>query len=257
MTQRPGDNQMELIAGYLDGTLDDAQRHQFELAMESDPGLRTEMEFQRQLDGSLNRLFQYDVLGAIGPQTQAAAVTPSAQSSRWRLRTWIAAAAAILLAAGATFYMLQPAPNPNLLTPDQVYAKMEAAKFTPQWKCKDDQEFIDTVQKRLGDGLLIPADTPGLQVVGWAYGSNYAGYPITADSMILITKKDNDNVLLIVDRAASDRKLKVKNPDLHLFRDTVGSLVLYELSPRSEPVVIPVAKANKPKATCTSPNGKP
>jgi hypothetical protein len=259
MTQRPDDKHMELVAGYVDGTLDEAQRRNFELALDGDPALRAELDFQRRLDGSLTRLFDFDVAGAIGPGTARPAVAASttAQHSRWRLAAWIAAAAALLLAAGVTFYMMQPPSNPNLLTPDQVYARMELTHFTPQWKCENDQQFIDTVQQRLGEGMLVPADTPGLQVVGWGYSSNYNGYPITPNSMILITKKDNDNILLMVDRAADDRKLKVKNPNLHLFRDTVGGLVLYELTPRTEPVVIPIAKANTPKPGCTSPNGKP
>ena len=263
MTRRLSDTQMGMVAAYLDGTLDGAQRTQFELALEHDAALQAELKFQRELDGSLTRLFEPPAAIAEGRGGVANAALEAAPAtnplafprSRWRLAAWIAAAAALLLAAGITYYMMNPR-DPNLLTPEQVYARMELANFKPAWTCKDDQQFMDTVQNKLGEKLLVPGNTPGLQVVGWAYAGGYIGYPISPDTMVLITKKDNDNVLLFIDRAASDRKLKLASgSNLHLFRDTSGGLVMYEVTPRTEPVVIPVAKANKP--TCASPNGRP
>ena len=58
MTRRLSDTQMGMVAAYLDGTLDGAQRTQFELALEHDAALQAELKFQRELDGSLTRLFE-------------------------------------------------------------------------------------------------------------------------------------------------------------------------------------------------------
>ncbi len=255
---RPDQPNLDLIAAYLDGSLDPAKAQAFEKSLAQDPALQAEVQFQRRLDASLNRIFDFD--GVAAPTEAPAPIPmpvapPRATPSRWRLGAMVSIAAALLLALGLTYYFLNPA-DPNLIGPDQVYAKMQAVNFKPQWKCKDNQEFIDTVQKRLGEGLVVPDDTPGLQVVGWAYSSSYGQYPISASTMILITKKDNDNVLLLVDRASSDRRLTVpKDSGLHIFRDTVGGLVLYEVTPRNEAVVIPVAKQNK--GACPASKGKP
>jgi hypothetical protein len=257
-TPTPNQPRLELIAAYLDGSLDHAQAEAFEKSLATDPTLQAEVQFQRRLDASLGRIFDFD--GVVAPADEAPApipisAAPAPRASRWRLGALVSIAAALLLALGLTYYFLNPA-DPNLIGPDTVYAKMQAVDFKPEWTCKDNAEFIETVQKRLGEGMLVPDDTPGLQVVGWAYSSAYRKYPISPDTMILITKKDNDNVLLLVDRASSDRKLSVpKDSGLHLFRDTVGGLVMYEVTPRSEPVVIPVAKKNK--GACPATNGKP
>jgi anti-sigma factor RsiW len=254
MTQRPEQSQLDLIAAYLDGSLDEAQRRGLEASIAADPLLQAEVDFQKKLDDSLARLFDHDIVGSVGsalPRAGAPAAAPSAlRPSRWRLAAWLAVAASVLLALGVVLYLSRPV-EPELLGPAQVYAKMQERNFAPAWTCKDDQEFICTVQKRLGEGLLVPSDTPGLRVVGWVYAGSYFGDILSADSMVLITKIGDDNVLLVVDRASADRVFKfAKRSDLNLFRDTAGGLVLYEVTPRAQPAVIPVAKANKDKANC-------
>ena len=83
--------------------------------------------------------------------------------------------------------------------------------------------------------------------MGWAYSSAYKGYVTSPTCMILITKKGNDNILLLVDKLSADHRVKQPRTDgLHLYRDTAGGLVLYELTPRDHEVVIPVAKQHKP-----------
>jgi hypothetical protein len=251
MTQRLTQSQLDTLAAYLDGTLSADQRTAFESAAARDPALKAELDLQRRLDSSLTRLFDHDGEAADEAPAVVATIAPAPRRRTW----WLAAAAAFLLTATLAVYFLSAPTDPNLMTPDQLYAKMERINWVPEWKCKDDQEFIETVQKRLGEGLLVPAETKDLEVIGWAYGSNYSGYPISPTSMILITRKDNDHILLLVDKLSADHSLKSPGKGLHLYRDTAGGLVLYELSPRSDQVVIPVAKQNKAKATC--PNGKP
>jgi len=243
MTQRPNQRQLATLAAYIDGALSPDQRTDFEAALARDPALRAELDFHRGLDSSLSRLFAHEDEAAPAPSV-VATIGPATTRRRSR---WFAAAAAVLLTATLAIYFLSAPTDPDLISPDQLYARMQKANFVPTWTCKDDQEFIETVQKRLGEGLLVPSGTPDLQVVGWAYGSAYNGYPISPTSMILITKKGNDNILLLVDKLSADHHLKQPKTDgLHLYRDTVGGLVLYELTPRADKVVIPVAKQNKP-----------
>lgn len=253
MSQRLSQAQLDSLAAYLDGTLSADQRSAFEATASRDPALKAELDFQRQLDSSLGRLFTDEADPAAQAPQIAGTISPASAPPRRRF-LWFAAAAALLLAATLAVNILSSPRDPNLITPDQLYTVLKLKNFKPEWTCSNDQEFIETVQKRLGEGMLVPSDTPGLQVVGWAYGSAYSGYPISPTSMILITKKDNDNILLLVDKLSADHSLKQPKPGLHLYRDTAGGLVFYELTPRSDPVVIPVAKQNMPKAACT--NGK-
>jgi hypothetical protein len=251
VTQRPSQPQFELVAAYLDGTLDAAQRQAFEASLASDPALAAELSFQRRLDSSLTRLFEDGPLAAaVAAPAEPAVAGKIGPAPRWRF-AWVAAAAVLLLGATFAVFFLSRPTDPNLMSPEKLYATMQVRQWVPEWKCKDDQEFIQTVQNKLGDSILVPADTPGLEVIGWAYGSAYKGYPITPNSMILITKKDNDHILLVVDRARDDRSMSVsKKSGLHLFRDVEGDLVLYEITPRPEPAVLDVARAHKPKNVC-------
>jgi hypothetical protein len=252
MTQRPSQVQLDMLAKYLDSTLSAADRSAFEVSLARDPALKAELEFQRRLDSSLTRLFDDKPDAAEAPAV-AGTISPATAAPN-RRQWWFAAAAALLLAATLSIYFLSGPEDPNRITPDVLYARMERKNWVPEWKCENDQQFIEAVQKRLGEGMLIPGDTEGLEVIGWAYGSSYDGYPISPTSMILITKKDNDHVLLLVDKLSADARLDKPHKGLHLYRDTVGGLVLYELSPRADKVVIPVAKQNQSKAC---PNGKP
>jgi hypothetical protein len=232
---------LELLAAYVDGTLPAPEREAFERSIHEDTELRAEFELQQRINQSLGRLFGEEPFAEATTLPATLPMTRAKPAGSFRIVKWTSLAAALMLAFIGAWYLTRP--DPLLLPPQAVYEQMRRVDFHPVWKCKDDQEFVQTVQKRLGEGLLIH-DTDGIKVVGWAYGGTYSGYPISKDSMILITKVDQDNVLVFIDRASADRTLKVpKGSGLHLFRELVGGLVLYEVTPRNQAVVLPIAKS--------------
>ncbi len=179
----PDQSRVDLISAYLDGSLDHAQTQAFEKSLAQDPSLQAEVQFQRRLDASLGRIFDFEPAATATADAPAPIPmpAPAPRTSHRRLGTLLSIAAALLLALGLTYYFLNST-DPKLIGPDKVYAKMQAVNFVPQWKCKDNQEFIETVQKHLGEGLLVTDDAAaGLQVVGWAYSSTYDKYAISPD----------------------------------------------------------------------------
>lgn len=226
MSQTPLTPQdLDRIALYVDGGLETADVEAFEREMLQRPQVRAEVEALRGVDAALGRLFDDGTL--------AAKPGVPARTGTWR---WFALAAGLLLAAGLAFYALRP--DPLLIRPETVWANVERAGFTPSWKCVDDAEFRAYLTSRLGESFTI-AETPGLQVVGWAYGKDYAKYPLSKDTLILINKVGDDHSVVMIDRIAHEKTLKV-DPDsgLHLFTRRVGGLVLYELTPRDQPAVL-------------------
>ncbi len=216
------------IAPYLDGVLSDAERAALERDMESSESRRAEIAVHREIEGSLRRLFD----------DGEAAASPAALSiSRRRhpLR-WLAAAAVLAIAATAAFLALRP--DPLLIHPEVVWNNVEKANFVPSWKCVDDAEFRAYLQSRMGESFTI-AESPSLQVVGWAYGRDYAQYPLSKDTLILINRVGAKHSIVMIDRIDKERRLTVPPATgLHLFTRHVGGLVLYELTPLDTPVVL-------------------
>src|SRR5262245_33349460 len=129
MTQRLNQAQLDTLAAYLDGTLSADQRTAFEASVSRDPALKAELDFQRRLDGSLSRLFDHDGQTEEAPAV-AGTISPATATPRRRYR-WFAAAAAFLLTATLTVYFLSAPTDPNLMSPDQLYAKMERINWVP------------------------------------------------------------------------------------------------------------------------------
>lgn len=80
-------------------------------------------------------------------------------------------------------------------------------------------------------------------MLGWAYGNDYNGRMIGPDTMVLMTRVDgSENVVVLMDRASADRRLKLPpGSNLSLFRREVGPIVLYEITPLKSERVIPLA----------------
>lgn len=243
----PPPNFHDQIDAYLDGLLSGEQRERFESALRDDPTLRHAVALQGQIDESLARLYTYPGLGDIpSPESQPAAnkTSPALRAQdRWYLKrtTWLGALAASLLAAAV--YVYWPRAEFTLIPAERVYQRTLATGWNPAFVCDTDEEFVRVVAERFGQGLLIPSATPGVVLNGWAYSDDYAGSPISPQTMILMAHAQDAPVMVLMDTARNDRKVDVPpQSGLRVFRKRIGRLVLYELTPLDRPIVIEAAR---------------
>lgn len=243
---------------YLDGMLTGDDLLAFERELKSSPELLKQVELQRNIDGALRGALVYEPR-TLNPEhaesplpdstTQPALSlpTPSSKPAAFPLRriAWYAGIAAVLLIGAiiwSTFVHQSHAPAARLIAPATLYADMKSRNFPVQFVCSSDEEFASAVAARFGQGaVLLP--TPGVQALGWAYGESMGGRLVGSDTLVLITKVDNEDVLVLMDNQANDRSLNIPaTTGLHLFRTTVqgahGTLVLYEITPLSKARVV-------------------
>lgn len=241
---------------YIDGLLEGEELAAFERELGESAVLRGQIESQELIDSGLRKLFAYDPSRAVLPASILGEAGDSARngvigridgstatrgaaraSAPWsRLRIYAMAAAVLLAAAGiwATYVHLTTPSFEKLLSPAEVYAMVDK----PEFICKDDREFADAVNKRLGQPLVL-AMSPGVSALGWAYGDDYNGKIVGPKTMVLINKVDDQKVLVFMDRRREDRKLEVPaGSGLKLFRKEIGALVVYEVTPLDRARVI-------------------
>jgi hypothetical protein len=225
---------LERISAYLDGALSADDRAALDAELVVNAALREEFEAMSAVDASLSRLFEY------GEEAAAAPAPIPLKRGVPRTVKWGALAAALLLAGAGAWYFTRP--DPLLIPPQQVWANMEAVNFKPVWRCENDEQFIQLLRSRLGEAFLIQ-ESEQLRVVGWAYGADYVQYPLSKDTLILINKVGDEHSIILIDRADKERNLKVPaSTGLNLFKERVGGLVLYELTPLPEPRVLRAVK---------------
>ena len=243
------DRLSEQIELYLDGSLSAADRAAFEKRLESDPALAAELALQREIDAALRGRFTPPM---VIEATSAAARTRGSMSWPKRLGAGLAAAAAIGIAgyvAWPTAKQLlglgRPAgPTPIHFVqvgPQDAYRAQVDGGLTPEWVCKDDAEFAATLEKAMGESLVVAA-APGLEVIGWSYN------PIEKDTsrgvfssytMYLLARANGEPVVVMIDRAGYDRPVEVDSASgLHVYRKQIGDAVFYEVSPLDAPAVL-------------------
>ncbi|HLP83230.1 MAG TPA: hypothetical protein VK157_02685 [Phycisphaerales bacterium] len=231
----------ERIARYVDGMLSDVERVAFEAEMLRDGELAREVQAQREADVGLRMLF--DPAQAAEVSLDEVAETPLG----WWRRGWVRFAAAIVL-LGLTWLIVEPFVWPNPLA--VAYARERSENFKPYAVCTTPEEFQSWTRAALGEPLAtteVPAD---IELVGWDYAPEVAGY-----TSVLIAKIDDrrggpphdQHVLVMMDRA--DRARRVSHRlmgDLHVFEATIGEVRLTEVSPYEVPLVLPLLR----KAGC-------
>jgi hypothetical protein len=257
------------LDAYLDGQLPPEERDAAAREIAASRELERAVELQSQIDASLRHSFAPPAMPselvaklreAAGPR-DAAKLTPAsrAKSRNWKLIAAITAAAAIVWGyLGWQFLAPDPSrPDYNPRKPlDAIYATTIAEGFKPLWKCENDAEFIDTFQKRHGQGLLLAsAEMPaGTKMEGLTYVGGMSRYTTT-----MLARVDDKPVMVFVDRADSDYTPAdpCNSCGLHLFRKQVGSLMLYELTPLDQPKLMEYLRLPDEKASPPSGAGKP
>jgi hypothetical protein len=232
----------QLLESYLEGRLSDADRIAFERTMVAQPDLREQVVLQRELDASLGRLFACSAARTAEEPHIKPAVWVSTRGSR-RLLFPLAAAAAVLLAGlGAWLFASRPAAIGGSHPLQVAYTAQVDNGFRPEVVCTGTAEFADWMRKYFGQPLY-PTQSDGVQLVGWAYAP-----VISARSGILLARSGETPIVIVVDYAVRERKPfpSLAGGGLHEFREQMGSVVLYEVSPLDHAVVLPLLSTNAP-----------
>ena len=230
---------------YLDNLLSPEERREFEQRLEREPDLALRLATQRRVDAALGEYARppspQRVLAAI-----VAAPLPGAEPiARIGSRTWprrLAIAAVLILGVFGAWQVLQVlrsdtkgnydvGPHRSLF---QAYHDTVDAGFESDWTCRDDAEFALTFYHRFGQMLSM---NPPLPQNAEALGLEYFDI-LTPKTIGMLTRIDDQPVMIFVDRLDHDQPAPQAPQGLQLFRRTLGELVLYEVSPLTEPGLI-------------------
>lgn len=252
------------VDGYLSGTLQGEELAAFERDLASDPSLAEAVETQSRMDDSIRRLYVAPAapdLSSLLRENDAASLRVAGRigtRDRWMR---LALAALILLTVGVGISQWSNWFNPpgTVIPPGTMYTRLVTTGWQPAVVCKTDAEFIALVRKQLGQGLSAAA-SPAVQMVGWGYKNNYAGSPLSDDTMMLLTDVDGEHVLVLIDRVQNRRNLKIPKdaPEfgrLNIFKRRIGDLIIYEITPKKSESVLPLLSNPDKKQGCGS--GKP
>jgi hypothetical protein len=219
-----------LIDAYLDGDMTPEQHLEFDEQVRANEALARELALQQRADESLRRQFQPPAVPALPslptrPALPIAGAAAPANGSRRRFLAPLAAAAILAIAATAYFTL-------GSMPVGQTYHNVVAAGFKPEWVCENDEQFHQYTKDRFGAPWRFDAD-PSIKLVGWRYSQKV----LSPDESVLLATKDNQKIVVVVDQASNDHRLRASE-GVHLYRRTMGNLVLYELSPLEKPEVI-------------------
>jgi len=220
---------------YLDRRLRGAEKEAMEQRLRADPDARAQARIQKELNASLARLFP---LPAEDPAPIPLPARPPAPANPWRRRfPAIAAAAVVLLAVGLYFAVFRGPGKPAV--PDRLgplYRAQIAAGFVPEVVCNTREEFADWVQQYFGQRLYPDTSGKDLQLVGWNYGP-----AISSHSGVLLARVDGREIIVVVDRSVREKSPlpPPADPTLHSFRQSMGCVVLYEVSPLDHATILP------------------
>lgn len=230
------------IEMYLRNEMDGEDRAAFEREMLRDPALRAEVELERTISDRLRAMYAPPAPPAM-PTTAAAAtaVARIAGSTRgpatqpW-VRIALGIAAVLAIAAGVHFSgVLGPAPGGTKA--DAILARLERTGFEPAWACEDDAEFVQYTREKFGQAFTV-APASGVQVIGWDYCSGVLG---DEAGVMMVNLGEAERAIVIVDRKSHDRPVEIDaSGGLRVHRLQVGGAVLYEVSKRESPAVLPL-----------------
>lgn len=254
--ERPQAGELEL---YLDGQMTGEMRMRFEEQLSRDPALRGQIAQQRMIDESLKRRFAVTGGGAeavlarliaqphagngrAGHKPQTTHDTPSRRLVRPRLA--IAAAIVFLICGPVALYFAWDtfreataptiAVNPKTVQPlDLVYQQQVRDGFNCDWACKSQSEFGAYFAAGFGEPLMMKDPPPQVLSIGLKYAGGITPYTLS-----YMAKVNDQPVMVFADKAQADKGQKLSDPTLHIFKRTIGSLVLYEVTPFSEPKLL-------------------
>lgn len=235
----PSDEAMMLIDAFLAGELSGSGLADFEARLAADAFLRDALDAQRTVDASLRQAFAPPAEQVIAPETKP--VLASIRPSTRRLWMGLAASLAIVGVLVAVYVFKPSSADPRApRSPGEVYAAVLKGGFVPPVVCPNDPDlFAQLVESRLGTKLVPTlASNSGIALTGWGY-SNHWGTPLGPGTLVLLATRGDTKVIVIMDKVRNDRALASPVAGLHMHRKVTGDLVLYEISPLEQPILLP------------------
>jgi hypothetical protein len=246
----PEDETMMLVDAYLAGELRGEALASFEWRLRTDEVLAAEVAAQRRLGQALRGAFaepgaQVFTVPDPVPDTSGVVAGRIGPSRRWY---GVAAAAIMVIGAGVAAYAMLGRGDKRLIPGEQtaaeVYAAVLKGGFKPPVVCPNEPAlFAELVKNRLGVDLFPDfARGVGVALTGWGY-SNHWGTPLGPGTLVLLAERGEAKIIVIMDRLKSDRMVAPPKAGARMFRKVAGDLVLYEITPLDEPIVLPMLDA--------------
>lgn len=231
-----------LLDRYIDGQMDEGEHRAFEAMVAGDPALKREVALRREAENAILRMFSPPAAAPALP----AMVEERKRSSVWRISRPVLAAAAALALTGALVYgyfrYTDPARRWRAQGPGNAVVAyreiVEKAGFKPYWVCTDEAQFMRYAEQQTGSAWVVRAPAE-VKLVGWGYVDGQ----LTPTTTTLLAEVGEEKVIVLAAREKMDRGVEVPKGSgecrLHVFRRQVGDVVLYEITPRREPAVVP------------------
>ncbi|MBC8104975.1 MAG: hypothetical protein H7Z14_00160 [Anaerolineae bacterium] len=259
----------ESIDAYCDDQMSSEKRSRFEEQLAREPALRDAVARQRQIDQSLQRMFMPVIGAGLGADAVLAKLKPPHAAEvpapsngkvihhsqhathnvqpRKFVRTPLAIAAALVFLVCGPFAIwnawdafYQPskvAYEPKPVRPlDVAYRAEVESGFNCDWACKSQNEFGAYFAAGFGQPLQMkdpPADVASI-------GLKYTG-GITPNTISYMARVQGQPVMVFADKLDADAAAgqTLANPKgLHIYKRTIGPLVLYEVSPLDKPMLL-------------------
>ncbi len=239
------DQPNERLESYLDGLLTPDERAVFEKELAADPQLRRECELQGKIDASLGKMFAApdppaDILALadreITSDEPSELPNRNQDETKKRRRTvlMVLAASLVWVVVGLKVYRQSTDDGYRELALADIYQKCVDRGFRPKWVCEDDRQFAETFQRRQGIPLLLKPEAQEA-MVGLSYLKGIAELTTT-----MLARVEGQPILVFVDNLQNDPQPQKPSwwSGLKLFRQELGGLVLYEITPLAEPRVL-------------------
>lgn len=236
----------ELLDLYLDGLLVGEELAAFERRLADDTLLRAQVRTQHAVNESLRWSFTPPAPRVIPTEVNGrgnrASAPPTPPRGRRDMSRRMAIAAVLglgLVGVWRIWTFLDPpkprsayGPKPKQ-TLVEAWQSIVAGGFKPDWVCETQERASRLLRRRFGQGLLL-AESPSLSGIGWSYTNT-----ITPNTAVLLVRANQSEILVFVDRLASDTGQSVPaESGLRLDRRELGELVLYELSRPDAPLIL-------------------
>jgi hypothetical protein len=230
---------------YLDGQMSGSRKADFQRRLAEDPDARRMVELQGEIDQRLRRLFAPPevTVGEVGRWVAGVprpVRRPAGEGTRGHRRWWLVASAVAAAVAwvGVVWQWMEadriePYFQPQSL--GEIYQATVRRGFRPYYECKDNRRFALTFQQRQGVPLALAELPPGRRMVGLSYTGG-----LSRHTTAMLGYADQVPIMVFVDRLNEDRPVVGgKLPQgLHLHRKQLGKLVMYEVSPLAQPMLL-------------------
>ena len=247
----------EQFEALLDAKSNSPDSHRLKDALENSPHLAEDARLQEAIDRSLRARFVAPSADVVLAAVKIAAVsqTPVVEKS-FTLPSWLGRAAAVAACIALVAYsayrlfdngVLGPSARDQIVTGKKrpvakfdgpsvtsVHEALVKAGYQPNHAFSDPRAIAASVWRRTGQGLVPTAAMPaGARVLGMSEVAC-----MSPQTLALMMQVDGKPLTVLIDKLENDRFICVERPmDITPFRQEVGGLVLYEVTPHGRPII--------------------